>query len=149
MAYWRIPRLLALLTALLLLAACGPQFPLGPGADEAPRDAGEVVLDMEDNGQRVEMVLGQVLVITLASNPTTGYRWELVESDWSLLKQEGEAEFRGSDTGDRPLVGAGGTETFRLRAIGSGQTAVSLAYLRPWEEGQEPLETFSIQAVIR
>jgi hypothetical protein len=37
---------------------------------------------------------GQILVLTLESNPTTGFRWEVVEAKDSVLRQRGEAEFR-------------------------------------------------------
>jgi len=40
------------------------------------------------------MEVGQVLVITLASNPTTGCRWEAVELDEPILQQMGEPEFK-------------------------------------------------------
>ena len=120
-----------LLAFLVLAAGCGP--------------AKEVKLDATANDRQVELKKGQTLVITLESNPTTGYRWEVVEPDEPILRQMGEPEFKS----ESEAVGAGGTETFRFEAVNAGQAALELVYRRPWEEDVEPLETFSLQVVVR
>ncbi len=103
---------------------------------------------MDDVGSQVELEQDQILVITLESNPTTGYRWEQVEIQDSILQQMGEAEFKPSQTGEPPLVGAGGWEIFRFKAISAGQMTLQLVYLQPWVEGVEPINTFSIEVVV-
>ena len=109
----------------------------------------EVHVDENDAGSQVELEQGQILVVTLESNPTTGYRWEQAENQESILQQMGEAEFKPSETGEPPLVGAGGWEIFRFKAISAGQMTLQLVYHRSWEEGVEPLKTFSLQVVVR
>jgi inhibitor of cysteine peptidase len=74
---------------------------------------------------------GKSLVVTLGSNPSTGCRWELVENYDSILKQFGEVEFKSSDTRDTPMVGAGGWEIFRFKAVSAGQMSLELVYHRP------------------
>ena len=110
-----------------------------------PNDTVEV--NEENDGKQVELDLGQILVVTLESNPSTGYRWEVAETNESILEQLGEAEFRPSDTGDPPLVGAGGWEIFRFKAGSPGQMVLNLVYRRPWED-VEPLKTFSIEVIV-
>ena len=100
----------------------------------------------ERHGIRMEK--GQILVVTLESNPTTGYRWELVENQETILEQMGEAEFKPSETGEPPLVGAGGWEIFHFNAISPGQMTLQLIYHRSWEEGVEPINTFSIEVIV-
>jgi inhibitor of cysteine peptidase len=141
---------LGLVVMLVLVVGCGG----GAMAPVATPEAGtvpveEIELTAADNGRTVAVEQGQVLVISLASNPTTGYLWEVQEVDGAILRQEGEAEYVASDSGQTPLAGAGGTETFRFRAEGSGETQLTLVYRRPWEEGVDPLETFSIQASVQ
>jgi len=104
-------------------------------------------VDEADDGGQVELVLGQTLVVTLESNPTTGYRWELVEDAESILKQIGSAEFKPSET-DETLVGAGGWEIFRFRAVRSGQMNLQLVYRRPWEGRAEPPQTFTLEVTV-
>jgi len=104
------------------------------------------VNDADDGGQ-VELELGKLLVVTLESNPSTGYGWEPVENNESVLKQFGQVEFKPSDTGDSPMVGAGGWEIFRFKAVSAGQATLELVYRRPWED-VEPLKTFTIQVIV-
>lgn len=114
-----------------------------------PVEPEEVNVNEDDDGSQVELEQGQILVITLESNPTTGYSWEVVETQASILEQMGEAEFKQSETGEPPLVGAGGWEIFRFKAVSAGQMTLKLGYQRPWEEGVAPLKSFSIQVVVR
>ena len=113
-----------------------------------PVEIEEVHVDEYDADSQIELEQGQILVVTLKSNPTTGYRWEVAENQESILEQMGEAEFKQSQTGEPPLVGAGGWEIFRFKAISAGRMTLQLVYHRPWEEGVEPVKTFSIQVVV-
>ena len=124
-----------LILSALIFSGCGP--------------AKEVKLDASANGRQVELQKGQTLVITLESNPTTGFRWEMVEIEESILRQMGEPEFKVSDPREPPPPGTGGWETWRFEAMSPGQAALKLVYHRPWEEDVEPLETFSVQVMVR
>jgi len=90
-----------------------------------------------DDGGQIELELGKLLVVTLESNPSTGYRWELLEDNESILKQFGEVEFKSSETSEPPI-----------KAVSAGQMTLELVYHRSWED-VEPLKTFSIQVVVR
>jgi inhibitor of cysteine peptidase len=87
------------------------------------------------------------VVVTLDSNPTTGYCWQVIQLDASKLHLVGKPEYKtGAGTGG--LVGASGTETFTFQAVGSGQTTLILGYMQPWEETIQPEETFFIHFLI-
>ena len=133
-----------LLGLLLVLAGCGPSDDADTGAKSR-----EVGLSAKDNGGQVEVAAGQTLVLTLESNPTTGYRWEVVEAKDAVLRQTGEAEFTVASQLDPPPPGTGGVEVFRFEAVEAGETLLELVYHRPWKEGVEPLETYSIQVKVR
>ena len=96
-----------------------------------------------DNGKQITVKPGDVVTVTLVSNPTTGYSWQVMEIDNAILVQEGDPEYKQSP-GSEGLVGAGGTETFRFKAVGSGETPLGLGYLRPWES-VPPVETFTVK----
>jgi inhibitor of cysteine peptidase len=113
-----------------------------------PDEPEEVNVDEDDADSQVKLEQGQVLVVTLDSNPTTGYLWEVVENQESILEQIGESEFKPSDESEPPMAGAGGCEIFRFKAVSAGQTTLQLVYRRPWEEGVEPINTFSIDVVV-
>jgi predicted secreted protein len=108
----------------------------------------EINVNIEDEGGQVELEQGQILVVTLDSNPTTGYSWEQAENQESYLEQMGQPEFKQSLTGGRPVAGGGGWEIFRFKAISAGQMTLQLIYHRPWEEGIEPANTFFLDVVI-
>ncbi len=125
--------LLTLLAALIVATGCSPQQQ-------------EVKASIGDNGREMQLKKGQTLVVTLEANPTTGYTWEVAEPlDEQVLRQAGEPEFKP----ESDLAGAGGVQILRFDAVNVGQTTLKLAYHRPWEKDVEPLETYSIQVVVR
>jgi inhibitor of cysteine peptidase len=122
-----------LLVLSLLLTACGSKA---------------TTLTEADDGTQIELSPGQTLTITLPSNPTTGYSWQVAQIDTNLLEQQGQPEYQQSP-GSKDMVGAGGAETLRFKALGTGQTDLQLAYQRPWETGIPPIRTFSITVIVR
>jgi inhibitor of cysteine peptidase len=111
--------------ATLIIRAMGPQL----------------LLDTTDNGTTITVRTGDVLTIVLKGNPTTGYTWEsaLSEQDAAVLEQMGEPVY----VADSDLIGAGGTFTFRFKALKAGEAVLTLNYARPWES-VPALETFSV-----
>jgi len=106
-----------------------------------------VEVNEDDDGGQIELELGKLLVVTLESNPSTGYQWELVENNDSVLKQFGQKEYKPPETSNPRVVGAGGCEIFRFKAVSNGQMTLELVYHRSWED-VEPLKTFSIQVTV-
>ena len=139
-----------LLAILVLTAGCASsQGEADSGGETGPVPGGDdVALGAEDDGSLIELNAGQALVVTLESNPTTGYRWEVSEVDDAVLLQMGEPEFKQAPAEGEQLVGAGGTETFSFSSS-AGETTLTLVYHRPWEEDVDPLEVFSVEVVVR
>ncbi|MFH1085432.1 MAG: protease inhibitor I42 family protein [Chloroflexota bacterium] len=86
---WRVA---LMLIALHLLTGCA----LAAGARP-------VQVDQQADGRTLGLARGQRLVVALASNPTTGYRWEMVPVEGACLDLVGEAQF----TPQSNLIGAG------------------------------------------
>ncbi len=103
-----------------------------------------LALEADDNGQEIAIQRGQVLVISLPANPSTGYTWEMVEAEGAILRQVGEPEFKAQSD----LVGAPGTLTLRFEAAEAGQMELRLVYHRPWETGVDPLDSFTVQVTV-
>lgn len=117
---------------LLLAVSCGPK---GKGHQ----------LTEEDSGQKVTLEVGQTLTLTLKSNPTTGYQWQIRDLDEAVLKLSGY-EYKA----DKPItLGSGGVDVWSFEAQAPGQTTLRLEYVRPWKEGKEPIQTFSVEVVVR
>jgi len=100
-----------------------------------------------DNGKQITIQPGNVMTVALVSNPTTGYSWQVMRIDEAILLQKGDPEYKQSP-GTEGLVGSGGVETFQFEAIGSGETTLTLGYMRVWES-VPPIETFTIQVIVQ
>ena len=98
----------------------------------------------KDDGSTIIVTKSQVLAVTLESNPTTGYSWEVNECDQSILRQVGDAVF----SPESDLAGSPGVETLRFKAVGTGTTQLSLVYHRPWEK-KAPLDAFACEVAVR
>lgn len=110
--------------------------------------AKEIKIGAAEDGKKVEVQQGKLLTITLDSNPSTGYTWEVTQSGDPLLKQKGEALFTQS-AGSEKVVGAGGTQTFRFETTGTGETTLKLIYHRSWEKDVEPLQIYTVTVAVK
>jgi inhibitor of cysteine peptidase len=114
---------------LLLVSACGDD------------NGGAVEIDIADSGGTITLAEHKTLELRLEANPTTGYQWIVLEPGVVALTSESyEAE------GD--LVGAGGVTTFHFTPTTVGRGELRLGYLRPWEEGVEPIDVYTITVEI-
>lgn len=84
-----------------------------------------------DSGQTIDIGVNQEFVIALGSNPTTGYSWQ--ESyDQSVLELV-EKTYKPGKEAKQGVVGAGGVEYFRFKALKTERTQITLVYKRPLE----------------
>ena len=80
-----------------------------------------------------EEVSPQTVTFALDSNPSTGFSWQVEQSEELF---EVKTEFTGS-VSEEPIDGAGGVETITLIPLKAGKTDVTLTYARPWEGGEQ------------
>jgi inhibitor of cysteine peptidase len=118
---------------------------IAAGAVAASSGGGKILnIDASYSGKQVELSVGESLVVTLASNVSTGYSWTLTGiSDESVL-QKTKNEYVAPKTN---LMGAGGTEVWTFKALKKGTSTISMGYSRPWES-TPPVETFSLTIVV-
>ena len=129
-------QLFGLTLVLVLLTACAEQ-------------AGAIDLDAANNGVTLKTTSGQTINITLDSNITTGYKWNLVtEPDAKVLKLL-SSEYIPPLASNPPVVGAGGKEVWKFQTTGRGTTSLKLAYFRPFEPNTPPAKEFSATIVVR
>lgn len=139
---------IAIILGMSLIAgfACG-------GKSETPTPtptatANEVNVDASYNGSEVALTVGDRLIVTLASNPSTGYSWNLSEiSDTGVVQYVSDEDIAPEQT-DPPVVGAPGQEAWTFEALDAGTATISLKYIRPWETDAEPAETFEITVTV-
>ena len=107
----------------------------------------QVSVDALYSGQEVEIAVGGSLTVTLESNASTGFQWELVSiSDETVLEKVADTYEAPEDTG---MVGAPGKEIWTFTALEKGTTTISMEYSRPWENGTQAAETFDLTIVVK
>jgi len=142
-------RILAIALALILIGgAIGGSIAwantgAGPGGE-----ADEVNVDASYNGGKVEVAAGGNIIVTLESNPSTGFSWALSENTNEEVLQEAGNEFRIDNPTDPPLMGAGGHEIWTFNALKKGTSTISMEYSRPWEGGEKGVQTFELTVIV-
>jgi inhibitor of cysteine peptidase len=128
----KILKLLAPVVALCLLGACATR----KTPDRGSADSGYI-----------EARVGKDFVIKLPSNPTTGYSWRLTEPLPDMLELS-DKDYR-TPAENRHLVGAGGVEEWRFKAVRRAEATLVFEYVRPWEKDTPPVERRSFTIRIR
>jgi len=102
----------------------------------------EEVKTYTDSGQTIDIGVNQEFFIALGANPTTGYDWE-VSLDETMLEM-GEMTYKMAEEAEHEIVGAGGVDYFRFKALKAGETEITLVYKRSWEEEGIDQKVFTI-----
>jgi len=108
----------------------------------------KINLSIDYSGRQIELTNGQTFNVTLETNPSTGYSWEVVELNNSIIKKIGEAVSEPNNT-EKNMVGAPVMHTFQFEVINTGQTTLKIVYRRSWEKDVAPVNTFSVELFVR
>jgi inhibitor of cysteine peptidase len=127
---------------LAVVAAALVGLALGAGGALAGRT---VTVGASADGTSLRLEQGDTLVVRLAGNMSTGYRWEIASRPSALRRLGSSYETRKSTP---PMAGQGGTFVFRFAAR-TGHGALRLVYHRPWEKQAPPLKTFTLRVGVR
>ena len=102
-----------------------------------------IELDEKANATTVAATVGQLIIVRLRGNPTTGYSWYLKEIEGEAIEQVGKVKYVPRKV-PRGIVGSGGTFVATFRAAKPGEAAVLMVYVRPWEKKKPPIRTFKL-----
>lgn len=91
----------------------------------------DVTLTEADNLSEVGLDIGDALAVRLESNPSTGYSWELADTETEAFLELLSMEFEEPE--DPELVGAPGVDIFDFEAIDEGAGILRLEYVRSFE----------------
>jgi inhibitor of cysteine peptidase len=101
--------------------------------------------DKSYDDRSINLHVGDGVKLSLAENPTTGYRWEFVTNPEPYCVVVSDAYV--ADAGG--AIGSGGAHEWTFRAVSQGTGTVSLAYRRPWEKDTPPAQTFKLTMVVK
>lgn len=136
----------AIVLGLTLVAgiSCGGGNESPTPTPTATPTANEVNVDASYNGSEVALAVGNQLIVTLDSNATTGYSWNLSAISDAAVIQYINDEYIAPEPTDPPLIGQGGQEVWTFEALAAGTATISMKYIQPWATDAEPAETFEI-----
>jgi inhibitor of cysteine peptidase len=82
----------------------------------------------KDNGQTVDIPVGESVRIDLPENATTGYRWEVDRYDEEFVEAIATEPHYGTDA-----IGSGGGVEFVFKGKKTGSGEIVLKHWRHWE----------------
>jgi predicted secreted protein len=116
----------AFAVAVLLLAAACTRA-VQPSDEVSPSAAGGAAASYTDADSAIQVRVGAEFVITLPSNPSTGYRWMLADSLGPMLRLQAQTY-----VAQQPVMpGSGGHERLTFVGVAAGETTIRLRYQRP------------------
>jgi inhibitor of cysteine peptidase len=104
----------------------------------------EVRLSEKDSGSTVVVKPGMSLIITLPSNPSTGYGWYAATDLFPLGRPEVYASGATGVPGSPVLE----TRTYRITTAMAGPHRIYLEYKRAWEQNTEPAGAFFVDVEV-
>jgi inhibitor of cysteine peptidase len=105
-----------------------------------------VTAGQEYDGRTIRLHVGDSVKLSLAENPTTGYKWEF------LGKPEPECVIVSDAYVANPAmnqIGGGGAHVWEFRSEKKGTGTVKLGYRRPWEKDKAPAKAFTLTMVVK
>ena len=120
-----------LLFTSLILAACGnAPAPLQPSDPAVP----------------IEVSVGDEFEIVLASNPSTGYSWALVDELDPGVVAVISQEYKGEEDA---APGSGGMDVWTFEALSAGEAQIVLGYYPPSNEPTDPQQILEFTVTVR
>lgn len=140
MRYARL-RGIVVAVALLVIVAVGVAVAVAP----AGKPLTVTVISQRLNGAfPVVARVGDQFKITLDSNATTGFKWQLAAKPNQKVAKKLSSVYNDPS---ESIPGRGGSETWTFKAVGKGKTTIVLSYDQPWEKGTkgERIQKFEVE----
>lgn len=96
------------------------------------------------NDTNISVSSKEQFIISLESNPTTGYNWAVRIPEGADKIMIISSEFAKAKTG-KP--GEGGEQLWRFKTLSTGEVKLELSYIRPWEK-EEPDKTLTFNVKV-
>ncbi len=115
--------------------------------DKSDKMDGKVMLDINSNGKKIELKVGDEIQIELEGAGATGYWWYFDRLDYGLFEFAGEetraADKEGKEMAGRPVIGI-----WKLRAKKPGRGIIRMKYYRAWEKSDKAINQFEVSVDI-
>lgn len=132
------------LVRVLSLVLAGAALVAWPAADVRATAVETITVGPAAHGTRRTLRRGDLLVVRLPANPSTGYSWAVRSAGCPVLARAGRSYLPPRSA----RLGAPGTAVLRFRATAPGSAALRLAYARAWERGVPPARVFTVRVTV-
>jgi predicted secreted protein len=112
-------------------------------AERSNKISQKVLLDMNSNGKKIELKVGDEIQIELKATGSAGYAWYFDKLDQDYFKLMSE-ERKSITPGKGDVVGTPLLRVWKLRAIRAGASLIRMAYYRQWEGKDKAVNQFEI-----
>lgn len=105
----------------------------------------------KETPEHITVKTGNNFIIELESNPTTGYSWVIKKMPTLKAKNKKMPLLKiikdgfSKDTDNEHIVGAGGEQTWLIKALQPGTAKIILQYQRPWEKKPVQIKKYLVQ----
>ena len=106
----------------------------------------QVSADASSSGKQIEIAAGGSFTITLDSNATTGYSWELKGISDTAVLEKTDNKYEAPTSG---LMGAGGKEVWTFKVLKAGTSTLTMEYSQPWAGGQKGANSFNVTVMVK
>lgn len=97
----------------------------------------------------VELVVPGSLIVTLFSNPTTGYSWSEAEISAPAVIEQDSHNFVAPPESTPPVAGAGGKDVWVFDSLTPGTATIKMSYGQPWEGGTKDAWTMTLNVTVK
>jgi inhibitor of cysteine peptidase len=140
----RLPLICIAIAALLFLSACTSEMDVDVSCDD--------FMKQNNINKEIKVAVDDVFTVTLCSNPTTGFQWDLPQITDQAVLQQIDHKFMSPSSGapNKALPpGTPGQDIWTFRALEKGTSMISAEYSRPWEGGEKAAWTFDLTVVVK
>jgi inhibitor of cysteine peptidase len=137
--YW-----FTVLLTIIAIFAIGGTIAAASADTNSPR-----TVAVSESGKQITLSPGDSLVVTLNSNETTGYSWNLSAISHTDVIHKVSDKYVEPTPSTPPVMGQGGQEVWTFNALSKGTSTIEMKYVRPWETGVEPAATFNVTVVVK
>jgi len=93
--------------------------------------SGNSAQNYTDPEEQINTKVNGQFIVELVSNPSTGFSWQ-AEYDTAVIELIEQTYEANKNTGEG-IIGAGGVDLFKFKALSTGGTEITLKYKRAWE----------------
>jgi inhibitor of cysteine peptidase len=106
----------------------------------------QLSVDESFSGKQADIAAGGSITVTLDSNATTGYSWQLMGISDNTVLEKTNNVYEAPTSG---LMGASGKEVWTFQALRAGKATVTMEYGQPWTGGQKDANNFVLTVVVK